>query len=125
VVEGPGTDLTAWSIAPFAAPTDEPALVLDDVGDLGPGDPARERFAYVGGDDLDAWRADVARWAESPSAPIDPTTREAVLDAARVRDWAGVLTALRACTATDGSRFETYAWADRILAVDLAADVGR
>jgi hypothetical protein len=83
------------------------------------------RFEVLSGRaDLPVWRARVAGWAEAPSAPIDPSTRDLVLSAAAARDWQGVITALEACDASEGSRFETFAWADRLLAVDLARDVG-
>lgn len=100
-------------------------MVLDDPTDLPEGDPMAVRFAYLGGTDLDRWRSDVACWAEAPSAPIDDSTRTAVLAAAARRDWPAVVRALEVCEASDGSRFETCAWADRLLAVDLAKDVGR
>jgi cysteinyl-tRNA synthetase len=79
---------------------------------------------------LRAWRAAVARWAESPSGAmpkayvtalndatdddLDVTTMVAVLDQLAVDD-----------DVKPGAKFETYAHVDRVLALDLARDVGR
>ncbi len=79
---------------------------------------------------LAAWRADVARWAESPSAPIVEQARADLLEA--LRDDLDSPSALRVLDTVaadpdlpDGARFETFAWADRLLGLDLARDVGR
>ena len=119
VVEGPG--IPALGIPEGAEPTDLPAIEVDG-GDLPAGEPMEVRFAYVGGTDLALLRARVAAAAELPSEPLDPATRERVLQAAAQRDWRAVVQAVEEC---DRSVFETLAWADRLLAVDLAADVGR
>ena len=78
---------------------------------------------------LQRWRWAVAGWAESPSAPIDPATRSAVLDACDDDlDTPRALEVLRAfenSEASDGSKFETFAWADRLLGLDLARLVGQ
>ena len=71
----------------------------------------------------------VADWARRPSRPVPDEVR-ADLRAAWEDDLdtAGVLGALRAAEAdpglVDGARFETYAYADRLLGLDLARDLG-
>ncbi|MFF4043534.1 hypothetical protein [Streptomyces sp. NPDC001816] len=78
---------------------------------------------------LARWRRAVAGWARQPSRPVP--------DAVRVRlraaweddlDLPGVLAVLRdvesAPELPDGARFETYVYADRLLALDLARDLG-
>ncbi|GHI09354.1 hypothetical protein Scel_76750 [Streptomyces cellostaticus] len=75
------------------------------------------------------WRRAVAGWARQPSRPVPDEVR------ARLRaaweddlDLPGVLDVLRdverAPGLPDGARFETYVYADRLLAVDLARDLG-
>ena len=76
------------------------------------------------------WRSVVARCAEQPSRPVPAGYREAFLYA--LHDDLGTPAALAALrrlevdrAVSDGARFETYAWADRVLALELARDVGR
>lgn len=75
------------------------------------------------------WRRAVAGWARQPSRPVPDEVR------ARLRaaweddlDLPGVLDVLReverAPGLPDGARFETYVYADRLLALDLARDLG-
>ena len=75
------------------------------------------------------WRGQVAVWAESASRPMPPPVR-AALDAA----FADVdtPTALQLLTdlaqdtgVPDGARFETFAFADRVLGLELTREVGR
>jgi hypothetical protein len=75
------------------------------------------------------WRDQVADWAESPSRPMPPHIR-AALDGAF--DDLNTPTALQllASLATqadvpDGARFETFAFADRVLGLELAREIGR
>ncbi|MDO0928779.1 hypothetical protein QQY24_26440 [Streptomyces sp. TG1A-8] len=79
--------------------------------------------------DLGHWRLAVAGWARRPSRPVPDRVR------ARLRaaweddlDLPGVLDVLRDVAQDpelpDGARFETYAYADRLLALDLARDLG-
>lgn len=81
------------------------------------------------GDTLARWRSAVADWARGPSRPVPDAVR-AELRAAWEEDLdtAGVLGALRAVEndpeLADGARFETYAYADRLLGLDLARDLG-
>jgi hypothetical protein len=80
--------------------------------------------------DLRAWRAAVAGWAESPSAPMPPAAVAAVVGAlADDLDVATALAALRRIgtdpATSPGARFEAFAHLDRLLGLDLARDVGR
>ena len=75
------------------------------------------------------WRDQVADWAESPSKPMPPHIRAALdaafgdLDTPRVLR---LLTGLALDTdVPDGARFETFAFADRVLGLDVARQVGR
>lgn len=79
---------------------------------------------------LDRWRAAVAAWAEQPSKPMCAQVQQAVLDAfCDDLDTPRALQALRSlekdAEIPDGSKFELFAWADRLLGLDLARDVGR
>ncbi|MEU9183687.1 hypothetical protein AB0D14_03770 [Streptomyces sp. NPDC048484] len=81
-------------------------------------------------DHLRHWRGAVATWATRPSGPIPDPVREqlraaweadldvpAVLDVLRKVETSG--------TVPDGARFETYAYADRLLGLELTRDIGR
>lgn len=79
--------------------------------------------------DLSRWRGAVARWAEAPSRPMSAEYAErlqAALDADL--DTAGCLAALdrleEEAALPDGSRFETFAHADRVLALELTREIG-
>lgn len=79
---------------------------------------------------LSRWRARVAEWAESPSAAIPATYRERL--AAAYDDDLDTPAALvvlgeleHDAGVPDGAKFETFAWADRVLGLDLARDIGR
>jgi len=79
---------------------------------------------------LHRWRERVAVWAQAPSAPIPDDRRAAFQEACREDlDTPRALQVLReverAEEISDGARFETFAWADRILGLDLVRDVGR
>jgi hypothetical protein len=75
------------------------------------------------------WRDQVADWAESPSSPIPPRIRTALDAAFGDLDTPQALQLLTALTqeagVPDGARFETFAFADRVLGLDLARRVGR
>ncbi|MFD5474332.1 hypothetical protein [Streptomyces sp. NPDC127105] len=85
-------------------------------------DDARQKLAR--------WRAAVAEWARRPSRPVPDQVRGRLRDAweddldvaavLRVLEWVGTDPDL-----ADGARFETYAYADRLLGVDLTRDLGR
>jgi cysteinyl-tRNA synthetase len=75
------------------------------------------------------WRAAVAAWAESPSTPMSAEVQGDVLEAfSDDLDTPRALQVLRAFEKSDlpdGCKFETFAWADRLLGLDLARDVGK
>jgi len=79
---------------------------------------------------LERWRTKVAQWATSPSAPIPEDYQRQFLDAADDDlDTPRALQVLRAverdADISDGGRFEFFAWADRLLGIDLARRVGQ
>src|SRR3954452_3386543 len=88
-------------------------------------------WAEIAGADktLRRWRAAVAGWAELPSKPMCAEVQQDVLDAfSDDLDTPRALQVLRGFEKSDlpdGSKFETFAWADRLLGLDLARDVGR
>ncbi|MFC1227828.1 MULTISPECIES: cysteine--tRNA ligase [Streptomyces] len=78
---------------------------------------------------LGRWRGAVAGWAHRPSRPIPDTVRADLRTAWEDDlDAVGVLRLLRAVErdpeVPDGARFETYAYADRLLGLDLTRDLG-
>lgn len=80
-------------------------------------------------DTLVRWRRAVAGWARQPSRPIPDEVRAELRTAWEDDlDLPGVLGVLRwvesAPDLPDGARFETYAYADRLLGLDLAHDLG-
>ena len=79
---------------------------------------------------LSRWRAAVAGWAELPSKPMCAGYSGEVLDAFDDDlDTPRALQALRRlekdAELPGGCKFETFAWADRLLGLDLVRDVGR
>ncbi|MGW0613884.1 hypothetical protein [Streptomyces sp. NPDC002788] len=93
--------------------------------------PARPAAADLGAASatLARWRGAVARWARSPSRPIPDDVRRRLRDA-----WEDDLDVPRVLDVLhhvetgpefpDGARFETYAYADRLLGLDLTTDLG-
>ncbi|AKN71748.1 cysteinyl-tRNA synthetase [Streptomyces sp. PBH53] len=109
-------DPAVLRLALLAVPRSEPArldpAVLDDA--------ARS---------LARWRRAVAGWARRPSRPVPGEVRERLRAAWEDDlDLPAVLGVLRdverAPGVPDGARFETYVYADRLLALDLARDLG-
>ncbi len=79
---------------------------------------------------LRRWRREVARWAESPSAPIDAGYRRRIEAAfADDLDTPAAVVALQELFADaavpDGARFETAASLDQLFGLDLVREVGR
>jgi cysteinyl-tRNA synthetase len=79
---------------------------------------------------LDRWRASVAGWAEVPSAAIAQAYADEVLAAFEDDlDTPRALQVLRRLErdgdVADGAKFETFAWADHLLGLDLARLVGQ
>ncbi|GAV37761.1 hypothetical protein [Streptomyces acidiscabies] len=78
---------------------------------------------------LARWRHAVADWARRPSRPVPDAVRarlrHAWEDDLDVPAVLGVLRDVETDPALpDGARFETYAYADRLLGLDLARDLG-
>ena len=76
------------------------------------------------------WRTRVAEWATEPSEPLHEPTRTAMRAAfADDLDTPTAIIALRSLErdpqVRPGSKFETFAEADRLLGLDLARDIGR
>ncbi|MEU9954176.1 hypothetical protein [Streptomyces sp. NPDC050982] len=81
-------------------------------------------------DTLRRWRGAVATWATRPSGPIpDPVRQQLRAAWEDDLDVPAVLAVLRRVetsgTVPDGARFETYAYADRLLGLELTRDIGR
>ena len=79
---------------------------------------------------LRRWRGAVATWATRPSGPIpDPVRQQLRAAWEDDLDVPAVLAVLRKVetsgTVPDGARFETYAYADRLLGLELTRDIGR
>ncbi|MFI1422543.1 hypothetical protein ACH4VX_32165 [Streptomyces sp. NPDC020731] len=111
-----GADPAALRLALLTRPRNEPVTV----GPAALGDAA---------DILDRWRRAVADWARRPSRPIPDAVRAGLRTAWEDDlDTAGVLGVLRAVETApdlaDGARFEAYAYADRLLGLDLTRDLG-
>ncbi|MFJ4276367.1 hypothetical protein [Streptomyces massasporeus] len=122
------------------------AVAPVEAGPAHPSDPAVLRLALIsrhhgtpvrleaaGLDDAHAtlarWRAAVARWARQPSRPVPDDVRGRLRDAwDDDLDVPRVLDVLRQVETepelADGARFETYAYADRLLGLDLTRDLG-
>ncbi|MEU5591378.1 hypothetical protein [Streptomyces sp. NPDC020298] len=78
---------------------------------------------------LARWRRAVAGWARKPSRPVPEEVRGRLRTAwENDLDVPGVLRVLRWVEdepgLPDGARFETYAYADRLLGLDLVRDLG-
>jgi hypothetical protein len=75
------------------------------------------------------WRRGVAGWAQSPSRPMPAPVAAKVRDAFAELDTVSVLAVLQDVASDDGvpggAKFETFVYADRLLGLDLARDIGR
>ncbi|MGW2489974.1 hypothetical protein ACWCV9_22530 [Streptomyces sp. NPDC001606] len=110
-------DPAALRLALLAVPRGEPARL--DTAALD------EAALRLGG-----WRRAVAEWARRPSRPVPDEVRGRLRAAWQDDlDLPAVLAVLHDVAHTpdlpDGARFETYAYADRLLALDLTGDLGR
>ena len=79
---------------------------------------------------LRRWRGRVAEWAQSPSKPVvAPTAAQVAAAFDDDLDTPAALAALHALEqdgqTAPGAKFETFAQADQLLALDLARDIGR
>jgi len=77
---------------------------------------------------LARWRRAVAAWARQPSRPIPEDVRgrlrAAWEDDLDVPEVLRVLRSVEASDVPEGALFETYVYADRLLGLDLARDLG-
>ncbi|MFJ9247524.1 hypothetical protein [Streptomyces sp. NPDC101776] len=110
------SDPGALRLALLSHPRDQPLRL--DAAAL---DEARETLAH--------WRGSVAGWARRPSRPVPDEVRvelrtaweddlnvpEVLRVLRRVETWPDL---------PDGARFETYAYADRLLGLELTRDIG-
>ena len=109
-------DPLAVRLALMSFPGDQAAALTDDE-------------LVRAGETLTYWRERVAQWAESPSRPVPAPLAEAARAAFSDLDTVSVLAMLRGLVADAsvpaGAKFETFVYADRILGLDLAREVGR
>ncbi len=109
-------DPLAIRLAMLSFPYHRPADLAGDVLDQ-----ARQTLAR--------WRHRVAEWAQSPSRPAPALIADRLKAAFDDLDTPAALALLRSLEPDDdvpaGARFETFAYADRILGVDLVRDIGR
>jgi hypothetical protein len=111
-----GPDPLALRLALLSTPWHQPA-------DLKPPALAQARQTIA------AWRRRVAEWAQSPSRPVPPALAEQMHAAFDELDTVSALALLRALASDEsvppGARFETFIYADRVLALELPRDIGR
>jgi hypothetical protein len=81
------------------------------------------------GETLGRWRQQVAQWAESPSRPVPAPIAEATRAAFAGLDTVSALALLRGLvpdtSVQTGAKFEAFVYADRVLGLDLAREIGR
>ncbi|MFJ9632646.1 hypothetical protein ACIRU8_33580 [Streptomyces sp. NPDC101175] len=138
---GPGGVLVAVAPVASVAPVGSGATTAPDLSDPGAFRLAllshpRELPVLLDADGLDDarrtlahWRASVADWARRPSRPVPDEVRAALRGAwENDLDVPAVLDVLRRVETwpdlPDGARFETYAYADRLLGLELTRDIG-
>ena len=132
---------TTGGVLVAVAPADSPTTSAPDLSD-----PAALRLALLShprdlpvrldADALDEarrtlahWRGSVADWARQPSRPVPDEVRAELRSAWEDDlDVPEVLRVLRRVETwpdlPDGARFETYAYADRLLGLELTRDIG-
>ncbi|MFJ6211763.1 hypothetical protein ACIQGZ_00195 [Streptomyces sp. NPDC092296] len=130
--------------APFSAEADAdaetlfPGLLATDPQTLrlallryAPGAPAGLTPAALAdaGTTLARWRGLVAQWAREPSRPVHAETVRAARELLAERlDTAAVLELLRGLAEVGevpaGTRFETFVYLDRVLALELSREIG-
>ncbi|MEU5340909.1 hypothetical protein AB0H18_08740 [Streptomyces sp. NPDC020766] len=140
--DGAGNDASANGLRVEVAPADAGSGVADDDERASAlrlallSCPRREPLLLDEGaltdaeDTLRRWRGAVATWATRPSGPIpDPVRQQLRAAWEDDLDVPAVLAVLRKVetsgTVPDGARFETYAYADRLLGIELTRDIGR
>ena len=112
----PASDPLAIRFALLSRPHDQPA----DLSDAALAEAGRT---------VTRWHGRVAAWAESPSRPM-PASARAALDAAfSDLDTPRALRVLadleQDADVPEGARFETFAFADRVLGLELAREIGQ
>jgi hypothetical protein len=79
--------------------------------------------------DLAGWRRSVAAWAESPSAPVPAPFATSMRAAFGELDTGSVVALLRGlaldASTPDGAKFEAFAYADRVLGLELTREIGQ
>jgi hypothetical protein len=116
VLAGPGHDPLAIRLALMSVPYYQPADLTENMLAS-----AQETVTH--------WRHQVADWAESASRPIPAQMAETIRDAFGDLDTTSLLALLHdlahGADMPAGARFETFLYADRVLGLDLARDIGR
>jgi len=109
-------DPLAVRLALMSFPGDRPATVTSDGLD-------------GAAETLGQWRRQVARWAESPSRPVPAPIAAAAQSAFDNLDTVSMLALLHGlppeASVPAGAKFETFVYADRVLGLDLAREIGR
>lgn len=117
-----------------------------DSADVAAADPSAVRFALLSvpydqpadlaepvlaeaAETVRRWRRQVADWAESPSKPMPPDRVAAIQATFGDLDTVRLLAVVRDLAADTGvpvgAKFETSLYADRLLSLDLPADIGK
>jgi hypothetical protein len=116
VLAGPGQDPLAVRLAMMSFPWRQSADLAEGVLAA-----ARETLGH--------WRDRVAEWAESPSKRIPARIAATAQAAFDDLDTVSVLALLRGLAldvgVPAGAKFETFVYADRVLGVDLAREIGQ
>jgi hypothetical protein len=132
---------TAGGVLVAVAPVTSPGTAAPDLSDPGALrlallSYARDLPVRLDPDGLDEarrtlahWRTSVADWARRPSRPVPDEVRAELRSAwehdLNVPDMLGVLRRVETWPdLPDGARFETYAYADRLLGLELTRDIG-
>jgi hypothetical protein len=136
-----GDAATTGGVLVAVAPVESPTAVVPDLSDPGVLRLAllshpRDLPVRLDADALDEarrtlahWRGSVADWARRPSRPVPDEVRAELRTAwetdLNVPDVLGVLGRVETWSdLPDGARFETYAYADRLLGLELTRDIG-
>lgn len=129
--DGPCVAVAPAADGPGTPVGDDPAVLRLALLSRRHGDPARVDAPALdeARDTLSRWRRAVARWARRPSRPVPEEVRGRLRAAWEDDlDVPSVLRVLRYVESDpdlpDGARFETYAYADRLLGLELTRDLG-
>ncbi|MGW1540614.1 hypothetical protein ACWCPM_10280 [Streptomyces sp. NPDC002309] len=129
--DGPRVEVAPVFHGPGTRAGDDPAVLRLALLSRRHGDPARVDAPVLdeARDTLARWRRAVADWARRPSRPVPEAVRGQLRAAWEDDlDVPSVLRVLRRVESgtdlPDGARFETYAYADRLLGLELTREVG-